>query len=584
MFGFVAELIDPSQAAHLRRRAGELLRLRDDRRGHHHGQRPAAPARRDGDPPGADDRHARGAAGHADARRPPCRSARSRSTSLFIPVRMAPAAGRRRHHARARLRRRAASCRASCCSPAFVPFVWGLGLVTAAAIVTFRRGTGLLGVIMSVLGLASGAFFPLALLPAWLQTLAEANPVAIAMEGTREALIGGAGWSAIGSRRARARRPVGRRAVRRRDGLPRRAGARAPPRDAGALLMWERDRQPAGARSTSPLAAAPATASSCSRRAAGAPPGSPLGARPGRRRDARRRQRAGRAGAARARARGVGRPAACSIKGPEVALDYGAPGLRRFGDLDLLTDDAQAAQAALLAAGFQEVVEPEIYDDIHHLRPLWWPGLPLVIELHTRAELAGAACPARRPRSCSRPPCPRRLGVRGRLDAPARAPRAPARRPRVGAPAARPAREPDRRRRDAAPRRRAPRSTRWRARWGCARLWRTTDAAVRAVRRGRAAARPRVALWARHLRERARAHGASSAHLQDLLAPRVGPAAAPRAGAVAPSAGRRPRPDGPRALAAQAQPRAARARATRASPGRSTTSCWSAGDRTEEAG
>jgi ABC-2 type transport system permease protein len=80
----------------------------------------------------------------------------------------------------------------------FVPFVWGLGLVTAAAIVTFRRGEGVLGVTMSVLGLASGAFFPLALLPDWIQTLAEANPVAIAMEGTREALIGGAGWGALG--------------------------------------------------------------------------------------------------------------------------------------------------------------------------------------------------------------------------------------------------------------------------------------------------------------------------------------------------------------------------------------------------
>ena len=79
-----------------------------------------------------------------------------------------------------------------------VPFVWGLGLITAAAIVTFRRGTGPLGVLMSILGLASGAFFPLALLPAWIRALAEANPVAIAMESTREALIGGAGWSAIG--------------------------------------------------------------------------------------------------------------------------------------------------------------------------------------------------------------------------------------------------------------------------------------------------------------------------------------------------------------------------------------------------
>ena len=82
------------------------------------------------------------------------------------------------------------------------------------------------------------------------------------------------------------------------------------------------------------------------------------------------------------------------------------PGLRSFGDLDLLTDDAEAAQAALLAAGFQEVFEPEIYEDIHHLRPLWWPGLPLVVELHTRAELAGRGSPARRPTSCWRPPSP----------------------------------------------------------------------------------------------------------------------------------------------------------------------------------
>jgi ABC-2 type transport system permease protein len=80
-----------------------------------------------------------------------------------------------------------------------VPFVWGLGLVTAAAIVTFRRGTGPLGVIMSVLGLASGAFFPLTLLPDWIQRLAEANPVAIVLEGAREALIGGAGWDAVGT-------------------------------------------------------------------------------------------------------------------------------------------------------------------------------------------------------------------------------------------------------------------------------------------------------------------------------------------------------------------------------------------------
>jgi ABC-2 type transport system permease protein len=77
---------------------------------------------------------------------------------------------------------------------ALMPFAWGLGLVSAAAIVTFRRGTGLLGAGTTLLGLASGAFFPLALLPGWLSAVAEWNPLAIAIEAVREALLGGAGW------------------------------------------------------------------------------------------------------------------------------------------------------------------------------------------------------------------------------------------------------------------------------------------------------------------------------------------------------------------------------------------------------
>ena len=81
----------------------------------------------------------------------------------------------------------------------FVPFVWGLGLIAAGVVVTFRRGGGVIGVAMAMLGLASGAFFPLALLPHWVQAVAEANPVAIAIEGTRAALIGGAGWSDVGT-------------------------------------------------------------------------------------------------------------------------------------------------------------------------------------------------------------------------------------------------------------------------------------------------------------------------------------------------------------------------------------------------
>jgi ABC-2 type transport system permease protein len=77
---------------------------------------------------------------------------------------------------------------------ALVPFAWGLGLATGAAIVTFRRGSGLLGAGTTLLGLASGAVFPLALLPGWIAAAAEWNPLAIAIDGVREALLGGAGW------------------------------------------------------------------------------------------------------------------------------------------------------------------------------------------------------------------------------------------------------------------------------------------------------------------------------------------------------------------------------------------------------
>lgn len=80
---------------------------------------------------------------------------------------------------------------------AFLPFVWGLGLLAGAAMVTFRRGGGVLNAGVGLLGLVSGAFFPLALLPGWLEAVARANPIAIAIESLRDTLIGGGGWSAI---------------------------------------------------------------------------------------------------------------------------------------------------------------------------------------------------------------------------------------------------------------------------------------------------------------------------------------------------------------------------------------------------
>lgn len=79
----------------------------------------------------------------------------------------------------------------------FVPFVWGLGVASAAAILTFRRGSGVVGLGMIVLALVSGVYFPLELLPDWIVTVSQLNPIALAVDAMREALLGGAGWSGI---------------------------------------------------------------------------------------------------------------------------------------------------------------------------------------------------------------------------------------------------------------------------------------------------------------------------------------------------------------------------------------------------
>jgi hypothetical protein len=203
------------------------------------------------------------------------------------------------------------------------------------------------------------------------------------------------------------------------------------------------------------------------------------------------------------------------MKGPEVALDYGATGLRSYGDLDFLTDDAEGAQAALIAAGFQEVFDEEVYEDIHHLRPLWWPGLPLVIELHSEVnwperipgpstgELLAAAVPSR-------------VGIAG-IDA------LPAEHHTLVLAAHAWVHQPLGRLGNlidvAVSLRRSDESEveRLARRWGCRRMWRTTRGAVRsAVEGGRRSTA--AALWARHL-PAVRERTVLEWHVKNLLAP-----------------------------------------------------------------
>ena len=80
---------------------------------------------------------------------------------------------------------------------AFMPFVWGLGVAAAAILLTFKRGGGFIGLGFVALGLVSGVYFPLDLLPGWLAATAEANPVAHAIEAMRDSLLGDATLSSV---------------------------------------------------------------------------------------------------------------------------------------------------------------------------------------------------------------------------------------------------------------------------------------------------------------------------------------------------------------------------------------------------
>jgi ABC-type multidrug transport system permease subunit len=81
---------------------------------------------------------------------------------------------------------------------AFMPFVWGLGLAGAGASITVRgAGTGI-GLAVGLMTLFSGAYFPVTVLPSWLEATAAANPIAVTLTGMREALLAGAPVSDLG--------------------------------------------------------------------------------------------------------------------------------------------------------------------------------------------------------------------------------------------------------------------------------------------------------------------------------------------------------------------------------------------------
>jgi ABC-2 type transport system permease protein len=77
----------------------------------------------------------------------------------------------------------------------FIPFVWGLGVLAAAWTLTFKRGTGVIGIVTTFVTIGAGTYFPASVLPSWAEKLFSYSPVTIALKAAREALLGTAGWA-----------------------------------------------------------------------------------------------------------------------------------------------------------------------------------------------------------------------------------------------------------------------------------------------------------------------------------------------------------------------------------------------------
>lgn len=70
-----------------------------------------------------------------------------------------------------------------------------LGVLSAAHLLLFKRGSPVRWVFLGIAGLVSGMIYPVSVLPDWLQTLARFIPVTWSLEAMRGALLDGASFS-----------------------------------------------------------------------------------------------------------------------------------------------------------------------------------------------------------------------------------------------------------------------------------------------------------------------------------------------------------------------------------------------------
>lgn len=69
-----------------------------------------------------------------------------------------------------------------------------IGIVVGAGVLVSKRGTLLASVVPFGMGLLTGAFFPISVLPGWLQAVGKIIPTRFAFDGLRAAIFQGDGW------------------------------------------------------------------------------------------------------------------------------------------------------------------------------------------------------------------------------------------------------------------------------------------------------------------------------------------------------------------------------------------------------
>lgn len=71
----------------------------------------------------------------------------------------------------------------------------GLGILLGAVVLVVKRGEALVGLLTYALGILGGAFFPIEVLPSWVEALAAVAPTRFAFDGVRAAIFEGGGWA-----------------------------------------------------------------------------------------------------------------------------------------------------------------------------------------------------------------------------------------------------------------------------------------------------------------------------------------------------------------------------------------------------